>query len=64
MNAAPQSCLKTAKNRHFRLTLRCLGLCFHRKTKITSFQSKSLDMLKDVKGCKETNSRALHTSDI
>ena len=40
------------------------GGCFHMKTKITSFQSTSLDIWKDVKGCKETNSRPLHTNKI
>ena len=58
-NATPQSWLKTTKNRYFRPTLWCWGLCFHRKTKITSFQSTSSDILKDVKGFKETNSRLI-----
>ena len=44
--------------------MRCWGLCFHRKTKITSFQSTSSDILKDIKGCKETNSKPLHTNNI
>ena len=53
-NAAPQSLLKTAKNRDLRPNLRCLGLCFHSNTKITSFQLTSSDLLKHVKGCKQT----------
>ena len=55
---------KTAKNRHFRPTLTCWGLFFYRKTKITSFQSILSDILEDVIGCKETNSRPLHESNI
>ena len=45
-------------------TLRCWGLCFHRKTIITPFQSTFSDILKDVKGCKETNSGPLYTNNI
>ena len=33
------------------------GYDFHRKIKIKSFQSTTFDILKDVKGCKETISR-------
>ena len=63
-NVLPQMWLNTARNRHFRLSLRCWGLFFQNETKITSYQSTSSEILMYVKGCKETNSRALHTNNI
>ena len=40
------------------------GLCFYRKTSTKLFQSTCSDILKDVKGCEETNNRPLHTNNI
>ena len=64
MKCSTSKLAKNGQKRHSRATLRCWGLCFHRKTKITSVQSTSFDILKDVKGCKETSSRPLHINNM